>query len=202
MTRDNRSGDDARSARRFDGVRMRNTSWQNAACISGRDLQFWNQKHELEPWRDFEALRRASSADIESAKFCRRSVVGMTFQMCSQFEKLLARKPRTGEGIEPMQNPDAHRRAATKSPTHWNIATDRNREWKLLHFYPTKKQIRRRPNQRIARSRVMTTNRYKIVKTQRDTETVKTRAEIRCAGGNANGDVLHDSLGVCGCGAL
>ena len=48
----------------------------------------------------------------------------------------------------------------------------------------------------------MTTNRYEIIKTQRDPETIKAGAEIRGTGRNANSDVLHDSLGGCGCGAL
>ena len=126
----------------------------------------------------------------------------MTFQICRQFENLLARKTRAGKSIEPMQNSHADSRAAAEAPAHWNVAPDRNRERKLLHFHATKKQIRRSPNERITRSRIMTTNRYEIIKTQRDPEAIKAGAEIRGAGRNANSDVLHDSLGGCGCGAL
>ena len=120
----------------------------------------------------------------------------MTFQICGQFKNLLARKTRAGKGIQPMQNPHADGRAAAEAPTHWNVALDRNRERKLLHFHATKKQIRRGADERITSSRVMTTNRYEIIKTQRDPEAIKARAEIRGAGRNANSDVLHDSLGA------
>src|SRR5205814_8799591 len=118
-----------------------------------------------------------------------RRIIGMAFQLSTQFKKQVTANRITGEPIQTVHQADPNRRATPQSPGTWHIFTDHTREAKgpdtslleenlccrVQHFGHAL-----RPNHSL--------NRNQVVPAERHPQAIKTWSKVGDARWNANGN--------------
>ena len=148
----------------------------------------------MEPGGNAKLLAIQTTSDIESAKFGRGRVVGVTFQTGTEFEELRAGQCSFAQFIERMHDTKTHRDAASQAARWRNIAVDRNGKRERSDTRCFEEELSDFAHHRRQASGAASNHGHIVVNLKRDAETVETRAEIGGAGRDANSDgVLHGS---------
>jgi len=154
-------------------------------------LEIWNEQNETKLRRYVEVLHLCAADKGESAETRGRTVVRVTFQFGAQRKQIVAGEICPRNFIQSMKHSEAHRYAAAKPASNWNLALNIAGELKGLAFCGCEKFSGRISNHPADCATFAPADRYAVVKRKRHPKTIETGPEIRSAGGNTHRDLLH-----------
>ena len=138
-----------------------------------------------------EGLRLQIAHDVEATIAGRGRVIRMTLQFCAKLEEVPPLERPPGELVQPMKKPEPNGDAAAEPAGLRNLTGYRRGKGKGTRTGALEKTATGRARHRPRRLPSRAPHVNVVVKTQSDPETIKTRAQVRCARRHADGDLMH-----------